>query len=359
MSRRNGHSADEPPRGAHGAPDADGLPFDPQLEAQLDALLDGELDADARRALFERLAPEDRSLEAIAATREVLTELRLGPAAPDLSERILGRVEQRRRFLSRGWRRFVTTGRAAVAAGILIGIGLTATAQRLWPEATTLEHRPTPLTGLVDSTRADAMQGFEALGRTLGQAPVMVADRLGDALFPSADAMPARPVMTAPAYATLTLGPRADAHDRAAERTVEISAELSSDLGIDLAAVARYLSCSSSLWPTGACDTGPSGLRVVAAPETGLGPIAVFHVEGADAPLAFPLGVVEVRSPTFNPGAILRGGTGLRVLEIQVPAGSGSGRCVLVARWTPPSGVVGAGDADHPDRRAPALDDLP
>ncbi|TVQ62179.1 MAG: hypothetical protein EA378_06890 [Phycisphaerales bacterium] len=392
--RRGPHPADADPR----VPDAARIPDD-----LVDAFFDRELDREAQRRMFDRLRGDPPRCEEITSTREMLRELRRKPDAPDLTGAILARVESRRAFLTPTWRKLVTTGRLAVAAGVLLGIGLAATAQRLWPEATTFRDQPAPLTGFVDSTRADASSSFRALERTLGAAPRQIAGRLGDEFAPvplvastHAEAVPSDRV----------LGDRARPD------------------AIDMAAATRYFACSSSLWPSAACDFRtierhtpthqpdpainaraaaarwgapaerdllrlrmPDRSRLLHGHEPGMSgsgdrPFAafagwpdraprldaeLFHTDPPHEPDAFraqladrSAWLAEARSATFEPRAILRGSTGVRVLELHVPEHVTPGQPRIVTRWTPAAavGARAAHDRPTPPPSHPA-DDLP
>ncbi len=362
MDRPGGDSTRQDGRDAR-VPDAARIP-----DELVDAFFDRELDVESQREMFGRLRGDMPRCEEIARTREMLSELRREARGPDLTEAILSRVERRRGFMTPKWQRVVTTGRLAVAAGVLLGIGLAATAQRLWPEATSLREQPAPLSGFVESTRADASSSFRALERTLGAAPREIAGRLGDELTGA----PFLPM-------------HADDHARAMYLSSAPSWDDGVSVSIDMAAATRYFACSSSLWPTGACDFRAASPAVVAERAPGSSSGLLIRTPGrstliaslGDLPevgawmdlepsssAATPSWLVEARSATFEPRAILRGSSGLRVLELHVADGAVPGhpvgRPVLVTRWSPPSAAASRGPQAMPSPASSRpVDDLP
>lgn len=122
----------------------------------VDALLDGGLShADARDA-YDRLRRDPAACEDLARIRYTVARLAAPVETPDLTEAILHRVHDRRRFLPRRERRIVTVGRVAVAAGVVAAVGLASFIQRAVPQVNVAEA-PAPVGRVVETTglRAD------------------------------------------------------------------------------------------------------------------------------------------------------------------------------------------------------------
>lgn len=130
------------------------------------------------------------------------SDLRHVDPCPDLTDRILDRVDRERPFSSRRTRSKVSAGRVGVLlalAGAVIGIVHIRNAA---PEATAWAGRPAPLTVVVETASAGATQGFRALRTTLDAfAVVPAADVvLLDEREPGAPAsMPGAMVVAGPA----------------------------------------------------------------------------------------------------------------------------------------------------------------
>jgi len=124
----------------------------------IDAFLDGDLDDRTSRSLRNALRKDLDACERVARTRRMIDELRSAPDAPDLSGSILSEVNRRRRFMTPGWRRFVSVGRLAVAAGIVLFVGMVAIAQRYGNPSLTPTPRPlTEVAQAVPDVAAEAV----------------------------------------------------------------------------------------------------------------------------------------------------------------------------------------------------------
>jgi len=75
--------------------------------------------------------------------------------APDLTDSILGAVEQKRSFLSRSQRRLVTGGRLAVGLAFVALVGVAAIIYQTQPSWAGWADKPTPVAGVVSGGKAD------------------------------------------------------------------------------------------------------------------------------------------------------------------------------------------------------------
>lgn len=132
-------------------------------EALVDQFFDRELDEGSRERLFTMLRDDLPRCAEVAKTQRLISMLREPVEAPDLTDRILGRMERRRAFLPGRLRAFVKAGRLAAAACVLIGILAVAMVGRYRPEALRLVSVPQPLSGVIESSRADATTGAKHL----------------------------------------------------------------------------------------------------------------------------------------------------------------------------------------------------
>lgn len=109
----------------------------------LDRYLDGELDRDsaAFRAAFVKRSFRQRLDE----MEEILGGLEKAPKGPDLTESILGAVDERRPFVAVRTRRYVTMGRLAAAASVLLAIGVGVLVERARPGVLRLQEEAAPL----------------------------------------------------------------------------------------------------------------------------------------------------------------------------------------------------------------------
>lgn len=148
-----------PPKRADGPPA--GTP-----DHLVDAFFDRELDPQRSRDLLAGLKHDAPRSEEIARTQRMLSMLRRTPmraerAEDDLVDAILARVDRKRRFLPDFWRRFVTAGRLATAATVLLaGMGV-AVLGRTHPEMLRLAPQPAPIATLVDVGQTEVSQSAE------------------------------------------------------------------------------------------------------------------------------------------------------------------------------------------------------
>lgn len=144
---------------------SDTSPRDNSIHDAIDALFDGEMtDADARH-LVSSADPE--ACETIAKTQRIVDQLKAPVKSPDLTASILQQVEDEREYVASPWRRFVRAGRLGVAACLLFTLLSVAVAQRLWPEATTLQVEPRPVSTLLHATEQQAVRKVRAINESL------------------------------------------------------------------------------------------------------------------------------------------------------------------------------------------------
>ncbi|MEK6704024.1 MAG: hypothetical protein AABZ53_17340, partial [Planctomycetota bacterium] len=117
----------------------------------IDAYFDGE--ADRRSAEFRGAFVKSRKFRSdVAATEEMISDLKRPLKGPDLSARILAAVDDRKPFVTGQARRIVTVGRLAAAASILLLLTGAVLVERMRPGTIELTPRPTPVSGLVDAS---------------------------------------------------------------------------------------------------------------------------------------------------------------------------------------------------------------
>lgn len=149
--------------------------------AAMDRLVNRVLDAEADGALHHardlaaKANAADPSFDAaLRRTREAVGELTLLPSSPDVSARVLARVDLARPFTPRRVRRRVTAGRLAMATGALATF---AAAMFIERAAAPVAQPPAaaPVSGLVTQAQAD----FACSIRSLADA----ADELREGVF--------------------------------------------------------------------------------------------------------------------------------------------------------------------------------
>ncbi|USN98401.1 MAG: hypothetical protein H6810_09500 [Phycisphaeraceae bacterium] len=154
----------------------------PLPREEVDRLLDRELTAEERRAMVAGLRRDARALDELVEMRRLAGRFHEPISTPDLTDRILHGVEQRRGFLSSRLRRRVKQGRTLVGACALLSLFLIAVAHRVNPDLFRLHAEPTPVADLdqavVDdsieskSVIRDVVRGLEPAGLISGAEPV-------------------------------------------------------------------------------------------------------------------------------------------------------------------------------------------
>ena len=123
----------------------------------LDRYLDKEISREsaAFRAAFVKRDFRERLDEAEA----MIGQLRKPLRTPDLSDAILGAVDARKSFVATGTRRFVTVGRLAAAASVLLAVGGVVLIERSHPILTALRSDVEPVSGMVSAASLPGSMG--------------------------------------------------------------------------------------------------------------------------------------------------------------------------------------------------------
>lgn len=135
----------------------------PARDALLDAYFDGEMDDASRAALLDTLRVDHGLASEFARMTFVVDSIARPVSSPDLTAKILGETARRTRggaWTSGRARMWVSVGRLAAAACLLLVLGVVLIARRNAPER--FIDRPTPLTAVVESgsvETADALRG--------------------------------------------------------------------------------------------------------------------------------------------------------------------------------------------------------
>lgn len=153
--------------------DEPGRPRDRLAEAYFDR----ELDEGSRDRLFREVLADPEWAREVAGTQHVINRLRDPVAAPDLTERVLARVDRRRRFASRRVRRLVRGGRLTAVACLLAVVLGVVVIERIAPGALRLAPRSRPISAVVEAGRADAERGARLLADATAPAPPHAAHR--------------------------------------------------------------------------------------------------------------------------------------------------------------------------------------
>jgi hypothetical protein len=142
-------------------------PGEPVSPALVDAFFDRELDEGSRERFFKMLRSDLETCARVARTQRMLSQLREGIDAPDLTGRIMGELAARDRFLPARLRKLVKAGRLAVAACLLLGVLGVAVAHRYRPEMFRLASEPTPVSDVISSGRSEAAAGVQVLAEAI------------------------------------------------------------------------------------------------------------------------------------------------------------------------------------------------
>jgi anti-sigma factor RsiW len=159
------------------APNQQSISFS-DLEQATDRLFDRELTSAQRQALSAELSSDPDALKRFRETTDALLALREPIDTPDVTGVVLQRLNERPGFTTRRTRRFITTGRLAVAAALLgAGAGVVLLENYSEPtQADLAEATPEPIDSVIaqlhdkelaareiDALRADNFFSTEAL----------------------------------------------------------------------------------------------------------------------------------------------------------------------------------------------------
>jgi hypothetical protein len=139
-------------------------------EELVNQFFDRELDEGSRERFFGMLRGDLARCQEVARTQRIIGMLREPIPAPDLTNRILGTIEERKGFLPIRLRRIVTAGRAVAAACVLVAFLGVALVYRSNPGFFRLTPAPQPLSRVIESGKAEASAGAQNLGLVIAQA---------------------------------------------------------------------------------------------------------------------------------------------------------------------------------------------
>ena len=143
------------PRGGERSTRALRFEADVLINRILDAEAEGEV-LDVRDLVRDGEASSEGFRARLDATRASVGELALLPQGPDLTAKILARVEASERpFVVRPQRARARRGRLLAACGALAVLSLVAVVQRLYPDALSWSRPQRPVTDLVAAARSD------------------------------------------------------------------------------------------------------------------------------------------------------------------------------------------------------------
>ncbi len=142
------------------------LPDGFDIEAAINECLDLEAAGrpDELRVLMLKARAIDPEFDAkLLKTRAAVGQLRGMPEAPNVAPQVLTEVNYLRPFLSPRRRRQVSATRVAVAAAAVLTLTFMGVMHRMYPQATSSRSEPTPVTGVVEASRADATTSVRSL----------------------------------------------------------------------------------------------------------------------------------------------------------------------------------------------------
>jgi len=142
-----------------------------ELDAKdpIDEYLDGDLSREDRR--FRQAMIGDRGfLDRLEKTEDALSELRRPLWSPDFSKSILDRVHRATPYEPPARQRMVTVGRLAIAASVLLGVGVLSVVEYVRPGTTRIGNQPALVSGFVNATRADALVGSRNFAQAMREA---------------------------------------------------------------------------------------------------------------------------------------------------------------------------------------------
>lgn len=126
-------------------------------ESLIDAALDGEICDQMQEEIAHALRYDHTRRAELLETSDAVRALDLDDIPmPDMQCVVLNRLDQHDRFIPRSMRRWVRTGRMAVAAGVLLGLMLVAGLQSVYPRLTTIGAQATPIDDVATAVQEDA-----------------------------------------------------------------------------------------------------------------------------------------------------------------------------------------------------------
>ncbi len=213
-------------------------------DSLLDAYFDRTICAAGKTRLARLVAADPDAGAAFSELDRAVEGLRTPVRAPDFSAAILGEVGRRRGWLGAGVQRLVSVGRLAVAAVLLLGLGVGLAVKRWSPDSVVFSPPATPIAAVTECAATDADCNVAGLRRAFGFDDHGASDR-ERVRFSGAGVMSARVLDVSSMRAALVAPPglapiRADSEG---VRFVERSA------GADFVMVRFVTSCDGSARP--------------------------------------------------------------------------------------------------------------
>lgn len=140
-----------------------------RIEDLIDAYFDRELPAEDEAALAHLLKRDAGAAMLFSESEAAIEALRAPVNAPDLTQDILAEVGHRRGWIGARLQRFVSVGRVALAACLLLALALTLTARRFAPEAPIFPNTPTPVSNIADCAADDTNCGVGEIMAAIDQ----------------------------------------------------------------------------------------------------------------------------------------------------------------------------------------------
>ncbi len=141
--------------------------FDEQVpgripESLIDAALDGEICDRMQEEIAHALQYDHERRAELLETADAVRAMDLDDIPmPDMQCAVLNRLDQHERFIPRTMRRWVRTGRMAIAAGVLLGLMLVAGLQSVYPRLTTIGAQSTPVHDVAIAVEQDTQRVAE------------------------------------------------------------------------------------------------------------------------------------------------------------------------------------------------------
>ncbi len=128
-------------------------------ESLIDAALDGEICDQMQDEIAHALQYDHARRAELLETADAVRALDLDDIPmPDMQCIVLNRLDQHERFIPKTMRRWVRTGRLAVAAGVLLGLMMVAGMQSMYPRLTTLGVQSTPVDDVASAMAEDSQR---------------------------------------------------------------------------------------------------------------------------------------------------------------------------------------------------------
>ena len=128
-------------------------------ESLIDAALDGEICDRMQDEIAHALQYDHARRAELLETADAVRALDLDDIPmPDMQCVVLNRLDQHERFIPQSMRRWVSTGRMAIAAGVLLGLMMVAGLQSMYPRLTTIGAQSTPVDDVATAVEEDSQR---------------------------------------------------------------------------------------------------------------------------------------------------------------------------------------------------------